>query len=630
MPNYCYHSLHVRGKPAAVTRWLQRAAAPVEAHYPDDDEPPGGGWRVFHNLFPVPMKVLAQPWADAGNAWQDRNWEVSRFILFRHLKRTFSGAAEFGFSTAYHPATRWITRVASRFPELEFEWMWAIEGTDWHGRDLYRGGRLSERWDYTGDDNTNRQINARVILACSAGPEPIKLLDAEIGEHPADAELYLTRAQAIQAFDRDCSDGAWEESRTWKPDQRAKDLKRALKLDPGLAEAHLEVVNDLMKQDDAPGVKRACKRAIKMCPTSVRLLTRYARFLRRSGEPVAGLEFAQRARALDPHDAEAWYECALARFEQHEYAESESAFERALELDPGNGFAHYYRGQCVFHRGDYADTLRMFDEAEVWQMTINHYDAEYQLFRGQCLAGLERWEDAISPLTRCIELNDNHFTPAARADRAACYVRLDRCAEAIPDISEAVRLRPQNVKYRAHRAEYLLLAGQFKTARVALDSISLPASAPESSTGELDELELHPVMILLNCTLHLRDKGHDDLAVKCARWSIERCPGLWVSLKYLADLLATSPNRKIRRSKEALRVAQQACKLSEWKNHECLDTLAAAFAECKKFAEAVEWQQKAIEMLEVNAEESTREKYRQHLALYKKRKPLRYVPKTSG
>src|SRR5262249_13886640 len=57
----------------------------------------------------------------------------------------------------------------------------------------------------------------------------------------------------------------------------------------------------------------------------------------------------------------------------------------------------------------------------------------------------------------------------------------------------------------------------------------------------------------------------------------------------LAWVLATCPESKTRNGASALEHAQDACQLTDYKDAVSLDTLAAAYAECGKFKEAVDW-----------------------------------------
>jgi tetratricopeptide (TPR) repeat protein len=88
----------------------------------------------------------------------------------------------------------------------------------------------------------------------------------------------------------------------------------------------------------------------------------------------------------------------------------------------------------------------------------------------------------------------------------------------------------------------------------------------------------------------------------------------------IAWLRATCPNVKYLDGAEAVDMATKANELTAWTDLDCLDTLAAAYAECGDFAKAVEWQQKAIDMA---LEDDVKADFRGRLELYQAGKPYR-------
>jgi len=72
---------------------------------------------------------------------------------------------------------------------------------------------------------------------------------------------------------------------------------------------------------------------------------------------------------------------------------------------------------------------------------------------------------------------------------------------------------------------------------------------------------------------------------------------------------------------KAVKHATKACELSKWQEPAHLESLAAAYAECGKFEEAVKWQKKAIQL--GYKDETLDDFARRRLELYKKRTPCR-------
>ncbi len=89
--------------------------------------------------------------------------------------------------------------------------------------------------------------------------------------------------------------------------------------------------------------------------------------------------------------------------------------------------------------------------------------------------------------------------------------------------------------------------------------------------------------------------------------------------RHMALLLAACPQDRFRNGKRAVENALRACELTKWSNWQCLDTLAAAYAEAGDFDEAVNWETKAADL----ATAEHRDECLKNLELYKDRKPLR-------
>jgi len=85
------------------------------------------------------------------------------------------------------------------------------------------------------------------------------------------------------------------------------------------------------------------------------------------------------------------------------------------------------------------------------------------------------------------------------------------------------------------------------------------------------------------------------LAVAQYRQVLAVKPDAIEALNNLAWLLATSSDDTLRDGPEAVRLAERACALTQYKEAAQLGTLAAAYAEAGRFADAVATAQKAFD-----------------------------------
>jgi len=98
-------------------------------------------------------------------------------------------------------------------------------------------------------------------------------------------------------------------------------------------------------------------------------------------------------------------------------------------------------------------------------------------------------------------------------------------------------------------------------------------------------------------------------------------PRFVAAMADLARLLATCSDDKLRDGKRAVELAAKANDLSGGKDPAVLDALAAAHAESGDFAQAVEYQKKALAAPEFDKDQGT--KARERLKSYEQKKPWR-------
>jgi len=87
-------------------------------------------------------------------------------------------------------------------------------------------------------------------------------------------------------------------------------------------------------------------------------------------------------------------------------------------------------------------------------------------------------------------------------------------------------------------------------------------------------------------------------------------------------VLATSPDDKLRDGKRALRLAAEACEVTDYKAPHILSTLGAAHAEMGDFEEALRWARKG---LEVSEDDEERKALQKEVECYEAGRPWREI-----
>ncbi len=90
-----------------------------------------------------------------------------------------------------------------------------------------------------------------------------------------------------------------------------------------------------------------------------------------------------------------------------------------------------------------------------------------------------------------------------------------------------------------------------------------------------------------------------------------------------AWVLATNPNASIRNGAEAIELAEQAAQLSDRREPAILGTLAAAYAEAGRFAEAVQTAHQALNLATEQNNQSLAKSVKAKMALYEAGTPFR-------
>jgi tetratricopeptide (TPR) repeat protein len=113
-------------------------------------------------------------------------------------------------------------------------------------------------------------------------------------------------------------------------------------------------------------------------------------------------------------------------------------------------------------------------------------------------------------------------------------------------------------------------------------------------------------------------------ALKEFNYLISLHPGrvtLGRALKQRAWFQATCPDPAFRNGQQAVKDAKAACSISEWRDEDTLDTLAAAYAETGDFDSAARFAAQALAIKGIAPVDSKR--IQRHLALFERHQPVR-------
>lgn len=277
--------------------------------------------------------------------------------------------------------------------------------------------------------------------------------------------------------------------------------------------------------------------------------------------------------------------CSMTWFQSRVYAEPETLWRATLRRDPSCWRAENYLGQTLEEKGN-------LDEA------IFHYLRAAQLELPGLRPGYE----------------ENHRKLIFYHLYGDALLRKGQVEGAIAQYEKALTLVPQLVEARVKLARALIQVGKPEEAighyKLALaDYLAGPAN---------ERLHIHNEL----GGLLFKQGQHADAAYHLQK-ALEMRPDFPPALATLALVLATSSDAAVRDGPRALQCARRADELTGSRNPMVLDALAAAYAECGQFPDAIGAIQLAIELSDRMGNSALKKQLESDLARYQAGTPVR-------
>ena len=231
-----------------------------------------------------------------------------------------------------------------------------------------------------------------------------------------------------------------------------------------------------------------------------------------------------------------------------------------------NVWAYHCRGIAWRLNGELDLAIADFNEELSLEPTARTY-----ISRGNALTNKKEYGKAISDFDKAILLDPTNAS--AYHNRGAVWVAKNDLDNAMSDYNEAIRLKSSYVEAYRNRGNVYELKKEF------------------------------------------------DKAVYDYEQATRLDPNYSDAYNSFAWLLATCPRRGFRNGERGVELATKACELTNWRDANSVDTLAAAYAEAGDFGSAIHYETKAVELRPTDAKFVKEAKER--LALYIDRKPYR-------
>jgi tetratricopeptide (TPR) repeat protein len=321
------------------------------------------------------------------------------------------------------------------------------------------------------------------------------------------------------------------------------------------------------------------------------------------------------------------------------YADQETLWTDTLKKDPNTWIAHNNLGTALQERNDLVGAEEHFLEA----LALHPRYDEALANLGMARARQGKITEAIDCLRRALEISPAKFPirmslanalceagqlEAARSEflhvlqtkpdqadahlsLAALYLKQGNTVESLRHEKEAMRLKPESVPVQAYEELAARLFQQQDFKEAAFYYAQAAKLKPDDARTQAS------LGICLAITKEYQK------ALPCLRQAVRLDPQNPSALNELAWILATAPDPKARDGPEAVRLAKQACALTQERSPHLLGTLDAAYAEAGQFPEAIQTAEKVRQLCLSQGETELAQQAEQRLAAYRAGKPWR-------
>lgn len=254
------------------------------------------------------------------------------------------------------------------------------------------------------------------------------------------------------------------------------------------------------------------------------------------------------------------------------------------------------------------------DEA-LWRDTVQKNPRAWNAHNNLACNLAERGEldQAMKHFARSLELNPKNAQAQLNLGRA--WLIRGQFAAAEPHFRAALELSPTDTETMTTYAAGLAQVRRFAEGAELLQRADRLKPAVETKQ------QLVPFLMAT---------GDYPAAIRTLEKILADQPKSYGDLNNLAWLLATAPDGKFRDGPEAVRLGEQACKLTDYRQPVLLGTLAAAYAEAGDFTNAVAVTRNVIELATAAGNEGLANQHRQLLRLYQSQRPFHLPAQHNG
>ena len=231
--------------------------------------------------------------------------------------------------------------------------------------------------------------------------------------------------------------------------EAGRKCRLVLKADPSNAVA-LALMGTLhAQQRDFQGAIPILLSSLKSNPKQPQTLDTLGNALRALGRHKEALNCYDKAIALRPDFAHAFYDRGIALQLAGRTDDAVSSYDKAIALKADLAGAHHNRGNALADLGRHSEALESYDRA----LLISDRNPESHNNRGNSLRALGRLADALDSYDKALKIKPDYFE--AHGNRAIALQALDRPEDALESYDRAIALNDKVAELHSRRGDVL-------------------------------------------------------------------------------------------------------------------------------------------------------------------------------
>lgn len=285
------------------------------------------------------------------------------------------------------------------------------------------------------------------------------------------------------------------------------------------------------------------------------------------------------------------------RMQSKYWQNSITLFEHADEINGNNEFINYNLGVAFLDQGDFEKAVEYSQKAV--ELAPGFTEAHKNL--GLVFVKQGKYDKAVNCFNKAIESSPDDVK--AYNNLGLVFFEQNKLDEAIKHFNKVLEISPGYAKAYNNLGLVFFKRGKYDEAIIHFNK------AIENSPRLVEAYNGLGLVFI--------KQGKYERVVDCYKEAIRIGCNRAEMINDLAWLLATHWDVKVRDPKEAVRFAEKACELKEYKDPGMLDTLAAAYAANGQFLRAVEIAEKAFELSRLPGHKELRSQIQERLKLYR-------------